>query len=103
MTKRILIITFLLLMVNFAQAAKPGTITLKINPALVQVNLGEGDVAVGDRVVIYKKICSGGRTQTCKKKRVGEGSVARVLNEKYSEIKLDAGVHASEGFLIERE
>ena len=91
------------IMASIAQAAKTGTVTFRIDSALVQANLGAKDVSVGDRVAIYKRTCVGGRTQTCTKDRIGGGSVARVLDERYSEIKLDSGVHVGEGFLIERE
>lgn len=96
----------LLTMINVstgAQAATPAVITVKINHALVEVNLGDRDVSVGDRVAVYKKTCPGGRGQICTKERVGAGTVARVLDDQYSEVNLDPGVQVREGYTIERE
>lgn len=96
--------TLLVFSFTGVRAANPASVTMKIDPVLIQVNLGEREVSVGDRVAIFKRTCTGGgKTPLCKKERVGGGSVARVLNDHYSEIKLDSGVHASEGYLVERE
>lgn len=102
--KNFVMISLMVFSFQSVKAANLGDVTMKINPALVQVSLGEREVSVGDRVAIFKKTCTGGgKTPLCKKERVGGGSVARVLNEHYSEIKLDSGVHASEGYVVERE
>lgn len=85
-------------------ATKSGKVTMKINPSLVQVDLGERDVVIGDRVAVFKKTCSvGGKNPVCTKERVGGGSVSRVLNEVYSEVQLDGGVRAGEGYVVERQ
>lgn len=85
-------------------ATKSGTITLKLNPSLIQVSLGDRDVVVGDRVSVFKKDCrGGGKNPLCTIERVGGGAVSRVLNETYSEIQLDSGVHVSEGYIVERQ
>ncbi|MGE5086840.1 MAG: hypothetical protein ACM3MG_11105 [Bacillota bacterium] len=81
-------------------AAVQGDITMKINTIRAQTNLGSYDVSLGDRVAIYKKSCSGAKVPVCRYDRVGNGVVARVLNDQYSEIVMDRGVPFDEGYVV---
>ncbi|MBO9666359.1 MAG: hypothetical protein J7501_06050, partial [Bdellovibrio sp.] len=62
-------------------AAVQGDITMKINTIRAQTNLGSYDVTLGDRVAVYKKTCSGAKLPVCRYTKVGNGVVARVLND----------------------
>ena len=81
-------------------AAVQGDITMKINTIRAQTNLGSYDVTLGDRVAIYKKTCQGAKVPVCRYNRVGNGVVARVLNDQYSEVVVDRGVRFGEGYVI---
>lgn len=80
-----------------------GDITLKINPSRAQVNLGEYDLARGQRVGVFKKTCVGSKLPICTLDRVGSARVTRILNANYAEITLDPGVRFKEGFVVRRE
>ncbi|MFM6927179.1 MAG: hypothetical protein ACKOX6_01870 [Bdellovibrio sp.] len=81
-------------------AAIQGDITMKINTIRAQTNLGSYDVSLGDRVAVYKKTCRGAKVPVCRYDRVGNGVVARVLNEQYSEVVMDRGVPFDEGYVV---
>lgn len=80
-----------------------GDITLKISPSRAQVNLGEYDLARGQRVGVFKKTCVGPKLPICTLDRVGSARVTRILNANYAEITLDPGVRFKEGFVVRRE
>lgn len=81
-------------------AAVQGDITMKINTIRAQTNLGSYDVALGDRVSVYKKTCRGAKVPVCRYDRVGNGVVARVLNDQYSEVVVDRGVPFGKGYVV---
>lgn len=80
-----------------------GDITLKITPSRAQVNLGEYQLARGQRVGVYKKTCVGAKLPICSLDRVGSARVSRILNNQYAEITLDPGVRFVEGYIVQRE
>jgi hypothetical protein len=82
---------------------KKGDVTLKIDSANAQISLGDHSVRQGDKVIVYKESCQGPRVSLCKKEKVGEAIVSRVLNEKASEIKTDGKMALEEGMIVEKE
>lgn len=70
-------------------------------PNGVKVSIGSKEVAVGDRVEIFKMKCyvkkAGPREsqQVCDKTPVGEGTVTEVLGEKTSIVTPDEGVEVT--------
>ena len=72
------------------------------------VCLGNKEVKVGDRVLLYQNICvragrTVGRASPCQKVKIGGGKVIRTLNEHYSVVRVDTGVPFEEGSLVEKE
>lgn len=80
-----------------AHSAMRGSVAMKTAPGEAHVCLGKGEVAVGDKVVIFKNHCQG---KTCVKTKVGEGQVIEILNDHYSVVKAD-GVAIEEGYIVE--
>lgn len=75
------------------------------------VCLGEGEVKAGDRVVLFKSVCRGGKGGArssdvgggiCTKTKLGEGVVERTLNNHFSVVKVDSGVQFEEGTIVEK-
>lgn len=84
-----------------------GSVVMKISANEGHVCLGEGEVAKGDRVAIFRNVCStppGAAKATerrCQKVPVGHGVVSEVLNEHYSVVHLGDG-ELNEGDTVER-
>ena len=76
------------------------------------VCLGDGEVKAGDKVALFKNVCTGGSGGParvgetsgggCTKVKLGEGVVERTLNEHYSVVKVDSGVPFEEGTIVEK-
>ncbi len=61
--------------------------------------VGPQDVAVGDRIQIYKSRCS---RSGCRREEVGLGRVIKRINADYVVIDGDAGVVLKEGYFFEK-
>lgn len=101
------LITLMLVSSGCAHHQMRGSVVMKINGDEAHVCLGDFEVFAGDRVVLYKNVCSkGGKDRnasvSCEKIKLGNGRVERVLNEHYSLIKVDDGVEFEEGDIVEK-
>lgn len=90
-----------------AHGTMRGSVAMKITDEEAHVCMGNGEVKVGDRIALYKNICTGGKGRTgdaggCTKKFLGNGLVERTLNEHYSVVKVDSGVQFEEGAIVEK-
>lgn len=93
-----------------AHSVMRGSVAMKISENEAHVCLGKGEIAVGDRVTLYRNACvgkgggsrSGGGGGSCEKKEVGMGSVQEVLNQHYSVVRFDQGVQFEEGSFVEK-
>lgn len=84
-------------------ATMRGSVVMKIDPTTAHVCLGNGEVAVNDRVRLYKNICEpSGRRSVCKKEPVAEGTVTQLLDEHYSVVSFPAGTTFEEGNTVEK-
>ena len=86
-----------------------GSIVMKIDPTKAHVCLGVGEVAVNDRVRLYRNVCTpiaagSGRAHpsTCTKETVAEGTVTELLDEHYSVVTFPAGIVFQEGDTVEK-
>lgn len=65
--------------------------------------LGNNEVAVNDRVRLYKNECQQlDRRAVCKKVTVAEGTVTQLLDEHYSVVTFPAGTPFEEGYTVEK-
>lgn len=97
-----------------------GSVVMKSNNRLAHVCLGDNEVREGDRVAFYSGYCdetdlervdgSYGSEEwgssirvNCSKRRLGYGSVKKVLNSHFSIVLLDRGVNVSEGTIVEKD
>ena len=90
-----------------AHGTMRGSVAMKESVNEAHVCLGEGEVKVGDRVALYKNVCTGGGKSRgegagCTKKLLGNGIVEETLNNHYSVVKVDPGVQFEEGTLVEK-
>lgn len=86
-------------------AGMRGSVVMKINPTKAHVCLGRGEVAVNDRVRLYKNNCkttSDGRRTICSKETIGDGTVTELLDDHYSVVTFPAGTPFDEGNTIEK-
>ncbi len=89
-----------------------GSVAMKVNAEEAHVCMGDNEVRAGDRVALFKNVCTsqkgGGRTGDvggsagCKKVKLGDGLVERSLNEHYSVVKVNPGVRFEEGTVVEK-
>jgi len=89
-----------------APGMKPGAVVMKISEYEAHISMGSGSVRVGDRVGLFQTECgpqvNARRAQTsCRKVKVGEATVSKILNDRYSVIQVDPGVKLGEGFTVE--
>jgi hypothetical protein len=85
-----------------------GTVVSREGDGEIRVSLGRFQVKVGDKVVLLKTTCgstSSGKASatTCGNERVGEGVVTRILDERASLVKTDAGAALDAGVVVEKE
>ncbi len=92
-----------------AHSVMRGSVAMKTSENEAHVCLGKGEVAVGDRVTLYRNACVGGGAgsadrggASCEKKEVGMGSVQQILNKHYSVVRFDQGVQFDEGSIVEK-
>lgn len=94
-----------------AHHAMRGSVAMKTSDSEAHVCLGKGEVKAGDRLTLYKNVCTtkggGGRGEggnnggSCQIKELGMGSVQTILNDHYSVVKFDQGVQFEEGTFVE--
>lgn len=94
-----------------AHSTMRGSVAMKGDDQEAHVCLGNGEVKAGDKVALFKNVCTGGKgggkggdriTGGCIKTKLGEGTVERTLNEHYSVVKVDPGVQFEEGSIVEK-
>ena len=87
------------------------TVAMKVNETEAHVGLGSREVSIGDRIAFFENICQGATARqegaqvgpACHKAKVGGGRVVQVLNQDYSVVTADTGVHFKEGEVVERD
>ena len=93
-----------------AHSVMRGSVAMKTSPDEAHVCLGKGEVKAGDRVNVFKNVCTGMGLKTrintlaapCEKKQMGMGTVKEIINSHYSVVKFDSGVQFEEGTLVEK-
>lgn len=107
--KKLVVISFSALMLSScAHNFMRGTVAMKMDKKTAHVCLGNNDVKKGDKVMFYNNRCdrSDGReegiTGLCKMEKIGMGSVTKILNSHYSEIKTEGKFDFSEGTLVQK-
>jgi hypothetical protein len=84
-------------------ATMRGSVVMKIDPTTAHVCLGHGEVAVTDRVRLYKNVCEpSGKRGVCKKVMVADGTVTELLDDHYSVVAFPAGTTFEEGNTVEK-
>lgn len=96
-----------------AHSTMRGSVAMKGNDEEAHVCMGDKEVKPGDKVALFKNVCTspkaagrnadGGGFGGCKKVKLGEGVVERTLNEHYSVVKVNPGVQFEEGTIVEKE
>ena len=82
---------------------------MKASEDEAHVCLGNNEVKTGDKVNLFKNICtSKGRAADgggagCEKRFLGEGEVSQILNQHYSVVKVAKGVPFEEGTIVEKQ
>jgi len=99
--------------VGCGHAAMRGSIVMKVSDTDAHVCMGVGEVAAGDRVRLYRNICTNPKGATakvdllapggiCTREKVTDGEVAQVLNEHYSVVRFASGTAFREGDTVEK-
>ncbi len=94
-------------------ATKPpnrAAVVMKLSDSEAHVCMGVGEVKPGDRVTLYGNDCTKAAAMAgkapawsaCVKRKLGEGTVARIINEHYSVVQVDPGVVFKEGTTVEK-
>lgn len=111
MLKNLLFMTVVTLMLNScAHKFMRGTVAMKTDNRTAHVCLGNNDVVVGDVLDFYSNVCSnnssdrreGSSDRVCKMNVLGTGTVTKLLNSHYSEVKTDNNFKFSEGTLVQK-
>lgn len=88
-----------------------GSVALKHSATEADVCLGEKEVKIGDRLVLYRNECTsrdlvtgpkGNMGSRCTKVKVGDGEITNVLNEHYSTMKVSPGTQFDESTIVEK-
>lgn len=88
-----------------------GGVAMKVSEREAHVCLGDGEVKQGDKVVAFYNDCqdrngagknSGANGIPCVKKKLGTGTVTKLLNEHYSVVEFEDGVKFTEGTFVEK-
>lgn len=100
-------------LVGCAHSTMRGTVAMKVSDQEAHVCMSDKEVKAGDKVALFKNECTGaraggrsgggGEARSCKKVKVGEGEVERILNEHYSLVRVNPGVAFDEGTMVEKE
>lgn len=84
-----------------------GSVAMKISDSEAHIAMGADEVKAGDRVVLFRNDCERGgqrpKSPTCRRRKLGGGTVTEILNQDYSVVKVDKGVEFEEGVTVERE
>lgn len=84
-------------------ATMRGSVVMRIDQTKAHVCLGRGEVAVNDRVRLYKNECTQrDRRVECKKTPIAEGTVTELLDDHYSIVAFPAGTAFEEGSTVEK-
>jgi len=84
-------------------AAMRGSVVMKIDATTAHVCLGKGEVAVNDRVRLYKNACQTiDKRVACTRTMLAEGTVTEVLDDHYSVVAFPAGMTFEEGNTVEK-
>lgn len=76
------------------------------SPTEFDVCIANDEMKVGDRVAFYKKRCtapSRGTPAKCSLNKIGEGSIAKFLDEHMSTVKLDSEFDINENTIIKKQ
>lgn len=112
--KNLIVLLFLLptILVGCVHTYMRGTVAMKVDENHAHVCLGKGSVKLGQKIVFYDNECDEGVVETeaggaqvdsasCKMKKLGYGTITKVLNNHYSTVKLDKEFKFKEGQLVE--
>lgn len=113
-SKFFLTISIAVMLAGCAHGVMRGTVAMKTSDSEAHVCLGDGEVKPGDRVTLFRSVCSpkgpGSRPMsgkvaagTCERIEIGKGTVEQLLNKHYSLVKFDTGVSFEEGTFVEKE
>ncbi|MGK5087356.1 hypothetical protein WDW86_07340 [Bdellovibrionota bacterium FG-2] len=108
-TFKILALSGVLFLIGCAHSTMRGTVAMKVSDREAHVCLGDNEVKAGDKVALFSSECKAGTGKQnadqagCKKVKLGEGQVVRVLNEHYSLIEVNPGVLFNEGTIVEKQ
>ncbi|MGE3681008.1 MAG: hypothetical protein AB7G93_04720 [Bdellovibrionales bacterium] len=106
-----LTIAALIALSGCAHGVMRGSVAMKTNDNEAHVCMGKGEVKAGDRVTLFRNVCTakgggtryGGGGGSCEKRELGMGTVQEVLNEHYSVVKFDSGIQFEEGTFVEKK
>ncbi len=87
-----------------------GTVAMKTDKKTAHVCLGNNDVKVGDKLDFYSNQCTGTSSvrdegsdiRECKMNVLGTGTISKLLNSHYSEVKTDGSFEFAEGTLVQK-
>jgi hypothetical protein len=97
---------FLLIAAGCVSTTKQGLIVMKVDARTAHVSLQSGSVAEGDTVSLIESRCPAGprgvttrkpKSDKCRKVVVGQGTVRKVLNDRYAVAEFPAGLGFEEG------
>lgn len=94
-----------------------GTVVRMLDEQTAQVCLGDGEVAVGDKVVIFENDCrmptpsrqepvispGSDALGRCERIELGSGVVERLLNQHYSVVRFPAGIPVRAGDTVDKQ
>lgn len=86
-----------------ASAPRAGEVVMEASATEAHVTLPAGGVAAGQRVRIYRDVSTGGKAAHTRKTLIGEGTVIRLMGDKYAAIEVAPGVQYRMGDYAERE
>lgn len=97
----------LALMMGCAHGTMRGSVAMKVSENEAHVCLGDNEVKAGDKVTLFRSECDpnsgqGKAGRSCKKIKLGEGTVEKTFNEHYSQVKVNSGVPFEEGTIVEK-
>lgn len=105
--------TLVFLLSSCAHNFMRGTVAMKTDSKTAHVCLGNNDVKLGDKLDFYKNYCTGyagggrdeagGDVRECEMKILGTGTVTKLLNSHYSEVKTDGSFKLAEGTLVQKQ
>ncbi|MCO6429667.1 MAG: hypothetical protein J5J00_02320 [Deltaproteobacteria bacterium] len=105
MNKKFLAMVGIAFLSGCAATSPRGVVAMKISDEEAHVCVRKQDVRDGDKVAIYKNVCTRNAGKpalsSCELKRIGSGVVTSQLNDHYSVVRFDKGVEYSEGDVIE--